>query len=182
MNKIIKSIVTVFALLVAVTAYGEDDSTTYSKSLSGYASNSNYDYLVVNVSIEQLYPTSNTLYTSGYINEQFFNCTGGDPFIIGDTLKVTPNAFKGSFQVNTSQLDCFGTPPIQITLNCISTNQRYYKGTINGISVFYGETDRWHATQNESYDADCTGTADEVNLDISNGGGIKHTFSVITPK
>lgn len=172
MNKIIKSTITVFALLAAVTAYGEGADSSVKLYITGGARSNNDEYINV---LFQRVPYSYGGYLNpaisidGFIGGEYFSCSinGSTQPLPVITVDMTTTASKASLQVNTSELNCWGgTAPLQITMNCVANNQYDNSFVSNGTIKTEGVMYKYHGNAKSKY-ADCTFTADQKSFNTS---------------
>ncbi len=182
MNKIIKSTITILALLAVGTAYGEGADSSVELYISGGAARSNNDEYI-NVFFHKV-PYSYGGYLNpyisieGFINGEYFSCsrdgsTQPTPVI---TVDLAPTASEASLQVNTSELGCWGVVPLQITMNCVANGQYDSSFVSNGTIKTEGVMYKYHGNKKSKY-ANCTFTADQVsfNTNESQNGQLEYT-------
>lgn len=175
MNKIITTAITVCAVLATATAYGAGAASSNSSKqfdLYGQAvDNSTSNYIVVQGSSDQRFLDNSMVSAGGIINGQSFWCTGSGS-IVANVIDVKPTASEGSLQVNASQLSTcyFGTPPQTITMHCRANGHRSDRSISNGSSTIDGTHSNYHWSSYHE-EADCTITADQVNIDYSDSFG-----------
>ena len=100
-------------------------------------------------------------YGNGYISVYgySFSCYG----MMGD-LDVNASAKHGTLFVNTADLSCFGTPPAEVSVECVANGEYSRHGVANGKTTYFGEVFKDH--YNYSYNrADCLIDADGMLFD-----------------
>jgi hypothetical protein len=177
MNIIIKSTISAFAVLAAATTYGAGKTSSQSMIISYYYYSNDNVLQVEGYNDQHIFDQSG-VNLSGFINGENFNC-----YKFGSNVAnviVTPNLSEGSLQVDTSQLDCTGTPPSTITLSCNANGQQSSSYVFNGSDTFIdGPKFKTHGKITRS-SADCTAMADDVTLTLDSpynyySGELNHT-------
>lgn len=177
MNIIIKSTITVCAVLAAAAAYGAGKTSSQAMDIS-YSYQIDYDnFIEVKGFNDQHISAQSGVELNGAINRNHYYCSEFGSNIAN--VNVTPNLSEGSLHVNTSQLHCYGaTPPSTITLNCSANGQQSSSYVFNGSETdMDGYKFKTHGKMTGS-SADCTAMVDDVTLDspyADYSGKLNHT-------